>query len=49
MDDVNNSEIKGPGAYLNGTDCLLIIYAKNIGAGLNIRGTTLTGIILGAA
>ena len=46
--DVNGTKLKEIVTDLNGTDYCLILRAKNIGAWLNVRGTTVTGTLLAA-
>ena len=44
-DDENYATLKGLVGYLIGTDHRLILCAKNTGAWLNVRGTTVTGTV----
>ena len=46
--DVNGTKIKEIVTNLNRTDHCLILRAKNIGAWMNVRGTTVTGTLLAA-
>ena len=47
-DDVNDATLKGLVQDLKGTDQLLIITAKNIGALLRVRGNTVAGTVFPA-
>ena len=48
QDDVNDAKFKGLVEYIDGTDSYLILPAKNTGAWLNVRVTTVTGTVLAA-
>ena len=45
-DDAKDATLKGLVGYIMGTNQRLILHAKNIGAWLSIRGTTVTGTVL---
>ena len=47
-DDANDAKLKELVADLDTTNRRLIIHAKNTGAWLNVRGTTVTGTLLAA-
>ena len=46
--DINDAKLKELVADIERTDRRLILRAKNTGAWLNVRGTTLTGRVLSA-
>ena len=47
-DDVNNAKLKELVADLKGTDCCLVLRAKNTDAWMNIQGNTINGAVLAA-
>ena len=45
QDDTNDTKLKGLVRYLDITNHRLILYTKNTGAWMNVRGTTVTGTV----